>query len=81
MLDVDFEHVELDQPVRCDLVEDDDIEHVELDQPARCNLPDDDDEGSRPDRRIDASSPTVGANCHGIVKSSLDMGAIRLGIR
>ena len=66
---------------RCDLAEDDDIEHVELDQPATCNLPDDVDEASRPDRRLDASSPIVGANCRAIVESDRDRGVIRLGIR
>ena len=40
----------------------------------------DDDDRSRPDRRLDASRPTVGANCRGIVESSRDRGAIRLGI-
>ena len=43
--------------------------------------PGDDDKGSRPDCRVDASCLTVGANCRGIVKSSGDRGAIRLGIR
>ena len=57
------------------------FEHVESDQTARWDLAGEDDEGPRPDRRLDAFCPTVGANCRGIVKTSGDSGAIPLGIR